>query len=142
MKLFFYFCFFLLFSATICKAQSQLSITIFGVKNSMGVVRIALFNKEDGFPLNDKKAYKLVSAKIEGTAASAVLQNIPLGKYAIVSYHDENNNNNFDVNFLGVPKEGTGTSNATEKAISKPNYYNALFVLNENSKSIFLHLFY
>lgn len=131
---------FSLLSATF--AQSNLSISVTNIKNIKGVVRIAIFNKADGFPSNDNKAFKLLSVKIDGASANIVIPNIPFGNYAVVVFHDENNNNKLDTNFIGMPKEGTGTSNANEKPTGKPSYSNALFNLTEKTKSNSIKIFY
>lgn len=123
-------------------AQTDLTLNITGIKNTKGVIRIALFNKADGFPSNDNKAYKLLSVKIDGALATIVIPNIPFGNYAVIVFHDENNNNEFDTNFLGMPKEGTGTSNANEKGKSKPKYENAIFNFSEKNKNVSVKLFY
>lgn len=132
----------LLFYSTICNAQTNLSVEIKNIKNTKGTVRIALFNNENGFPSNDKMAYKVLSAKIIGNTATFIIPNIPFGKYAIVVFHDENNNGKVDTNFFGKPTEATGTSNANEKATGKPNYNNALINITEKSKNISIKLFY
>lgn len=123
-------------------AQTDLTVNITGINNTKGVIRIALFNNEAGFPSNDKIAFKLITAKIDGATVSVVIPKISFGKYAVVVFHDENNNNKLDTNFIGMPKEGTGTSNANEKAMGKPNYSNALFNLTEKTKSISIKIFY
>lgn len=131
-----------MFNTTICNAQTSLPVEITNIKNTKGTIRVAIFNNEDGFPSNDKKAYKVFSSKIDESTASVIIPNIPFGKYAIVVFHDENNNGKVDTNFFGKPTEATGTSNANEKATGKPNYNNALINITEKSKNISIKLFY
>lgn len=123
-------------------AQSDLTLTTNGIKNTKGTVRIAIFSKADGFPSDSKKAYKTLFVKSSVGNITTTIQNLPTGKYAIVVFHDENDNNNLDTNFFGIPKEGTGTSNATEKSTGKPNYNNAVFVVTEKTKNISIKIFY
>ena len=123
-------------------AQSDLTLTINGIKNTKGTVRIAIFNKADGFPSDSKKAYKTLFVKSKVGNISTTIQSLPYGEYGIIVFHDENNNNEFDTDFLGIPKEGSGTTNAVEKGRSKPKFENAVFTFSENNKTVFIKLFY
>jgi uncharacterized protein (DUF2141 family) len=123
-------------------AQNDLTHTINGIKNTKGTVRIAIFNQADGFPSDSKKAYKTLFVKSSVGNISTTIKNLPKGKYAIVVFHDENNNNEFDTDFFGRPKEGSGTTNAIEKGRSKPKYENAEFTFSDNNKSVTIKLFY
>jgi uncharacterized protein (DUF2141 family) len=123
-------------------AQSDLTLTINGIKNTKGTVRIAIFNKADGFPSDSKKAYKTLFVKSSLGNISTTIQSLSYGKYGIVVFYDENNNNEFDTNFMGIPKEGSGATNAVEKGRSKPKYENAVFTFSENNKTVSIKLFY
>jgi uncharacterized protein (DUF2141 family) len=60
------------------------------------------------------------------------------GSYAVLVYHDENNNGKLDTNALGMPKEGVGTSN---KHQGIPSYKKCAFSLVE-STSISIEMVY
>ena len=87
-----------------------------GVKIRVNVVHVS--NEEGSvlFSLHTKKTW-LKGPGIQNTAADivdgqsfAVFENVPPGTYAIMVMHDENNNNDMDVNELGLPTEQYGTS--------------------------------
>ena len=40
-----------------------------------------------------------------------MFDNLPPGTYAVGAYHDENNNDHMDTDFLGLPSEGYALSN-------------------------------
>ena len=67
-------------------------------------------------PLDDRKVYRI--------------ENVPPGEYALMVYHDENNNERIDKNFIGIPKEPLGFSNRYEPK-GPPSYSRAAFVLGE-----------
>lgn len=58
------------------------------------------------------------------------IRNIPAGEYALLVYHDENNNDRIDKNFIGIPREPLGFSNRYEPK-GPPSYSRAAFVLEE-----------
>jgi uncharacterized protein (DUF2141 family) len=127
---------------TSVEAQGELNLTITGIENTSGTIRIALFNNENGFPTDETKAFKLVAIQITGESVNTIIKNLPYGKYAISVFHDENNNSIFDTNFIGIPKEGNGVSNGTGKSLSTPSYSDATFQFTESSTNISIRLFY
>ncbi len=64
------------------------------------------------------------------------IQNVPPGEYALLVYHDENNNGRIDRNFIGIPKEPIGYSNQYQPK-GPPNYLRASFVLREGEERHF-----
>ena len=65
---------------------------------------------------------------------------LPEGEYAISIFHDENNNNELDTNFLGIPKEGLGASNDARGHFGPPKYKDVKFYLKNGSKTITINL--
>lgn len=57
------------------------------------------------------------------------LPGIPAGDYALLVYHDENNNAQLDVNFIGIPREPIGFSNAYRPR-GAPTFRNARFTFD------------
>jgi uncharacterized protein (DUF2141 family) len=51
------------------------------------------------------------AAAINNNISTVEFENIPEGTYAIVCFHDENNNGKMDFESNGMPKENYGTSN-------------------------------
>lgn len=133
---------FVLTTITSVIAQGDLNLTVTGIENTKGTIRIALFNNESGFPTDETKAFKRVAIQITGESVNTIIKNLPYGNYAISAFHDENNNSIFDTNFIGIPKEGNGVSNGTGKSLSTPNYSDASFQFTESSTNINIRLFY
>jgi outer membrane protein len=65
------------------------------------------------------------------------LENIPPGEYVLLVHHDENNNDQIDKNFIGIPKEPLGFSNNYQPK-GPPRYVNAAFVLQEGEPRRFV----
>jgi len=84
------------------------------LRNNNGVVRIALFNSSKSYSADkfsaDKSFQKLI-APINNKEATATLENVPYGEYAIKLFHDEDNSGRFITNAFGIPKVEYGFSN-------------------------------
>ncbi len=98
-------------------------------RNSNGQVLISLYNKNDGFPTKPARAYKGVKTKITGRVAQYVFEGLPAGEYAVSVAHDENHNGQLDTSWIGIPREGVGTSNNPKGRMGPPRYREAKFNL-------------
>jgi uncharacterized protein (DUF2141 family) len=105
---------------------ADLIITVKGVRSSDGAVFVAVYDSESSFmkPPLAKAARKLDAKKGE---LKIVIPGLPAGKYAVASYHDENNNGKLDTNALGMPEEGYGFSNDARGTLGPPRFTEAAF---------------
>ena len=115
--------------AAAATAPGTLSIRMSGFRSAAGQVMITVFRGEDGFPREPTKAWKSVVAKISGNTASVDLRDVPPGEYAFSIFHDENGNNQLDTSWIGIPKEGLGTSNNAKGRMGPPKYRDAKFTM-------------
>jgi uncharacterized protein (DUF2141 family) len=106
-----------------------LSVRLSGFHSADGQVLIAVFRGEDGFPGKPDAAVKRLVAKISDGRTRAEISDLPPGEYAISVVHDENGNNTLDTNWIGMPKEGIGTSNNAKGRMGPPKYRDARFTL-------------
>lgn len=106
---------------------SQLLVHINNPPNN-GSVAFMLFDSANSFgDLRDPAI--LVKYPLDGRDQFAI-ENIPPDEYALLVYHDENNNNRIDKNFIGIPKESVGFSNGYQPK-GPPNYQRAVFTLDK-----------
>lgn len=135
---------FLLLNSVALAADSagEIKVVMTDFRIDKGNAKIALFNSKEGFPYDNKKALKLDKVKIKNEKAETVFKNISYGIYAIAVYHDENDNNKFDENWLGIPREGYGTSNNVNPAMRAPDYDEAKFELNSRNNEIHIIIKY
>src|SRR4051794_40431553 len=101
---------FLSIVTAVCWCQASVVLKIGNLKNDKGVCRACLFDNEASFIGKVVKPRQCSSAMIRGQQTEVQFDGIPPGSYAILVYHDVNNNNQLDKNFMGVPKEGYGAS--------------------------------
>lgn len=90
-------------------ATASLAVTVTGIKNGKGVIRLALCPPDAGFPDCKTKVVRTASLSISGGSASVTLTGLVPGRYAVSVFHDANSNNKLDT-FAGIPKEGYGFS--------------------------------
>lgn len=119
-----------------------LQVNIDGLRSARGTVRCFLYNSEKGFPKNQDAAFASAIGAINGGKSRCEFTNVPDGNYAVSVYHDENNNQRLDSNFLGIPKEGVGASNDAKASMGPPKYQDALVAINEGRQSLTIHIHY
>jgi uncharacterized protein (DUF2141 family) len=130
---------FLLFSKL--SFGQNISVKINDLKNDKGVCNVCLFNKSNGFPDVSKSAVSCTKVKINNKVAITTFKDLAKGNYAVVVYHDENNNDELDTNLIGMPKEGIGVSNNVMPKMSKPKFEEAKFTLTTD-KSLPINIRY
>lgn len=119
---------------------TDLTVTINGVKNSTGSVAAAIYNAEANFPRGAPLGgFRM---KASGGPVTFTFRNLPPGKYAMTSFHDENDNGKLDADPTGLPSEGYGVSNDAREALAPPQWAKASFDLTDQGKSIAISLSY
>ena len=83
----------------------------------------------------------MVRVKTSGTSRKYTFKSLPKGNYAVAIYQDENNNDNCDKNFLGVPIEPYAFSNDFRPKLSVPSFKDCSFILDK-SKTVTIKLVY
>ena len=105
----------------------ELTLIVKNIRNDKGRLAAQLLNDEE-LQIEGKHIY------IKGKVASAVFHNIPQGKYAIRIFHDENQNNKMDFNWIRIPKEGYGFSGNPKNSFRSPDIKELLFELDSDKK--------
>lgn len=105
----------------------QLSVEVTNIGTAKGTIRAALYNNASDFSnWSNPVAYKTVP--LTGTGTVRLQVPIPQsGKYALAIYHDLNNNNQLDVNALGIPKEPYAFSKTPESKWKAPTFDDVAF---------------
>ena len=112
----------------------ELEIIITNIKNP-GNVFIAIYNNPLDFNSdNDSTSritYPIKEKVLEGNFSKKII--LEEGIYAYKVFIDNNNNNKFDFNFFGFPKEQYGFSNDVIGILGPPTFKEASFNLNSNT---------
>lgn len=117
-------------------AGATVTVTISGVHDRDGYLRVNLYNRADGFPADTSKAYQKRDVLLKDLDAKTPLDpirvafiDLPPGTYAVCSLHDSNGNNKLDTNFLGIPREDWAVSNDARPRFRAPHFDEAKFTL-------------
>lgn len=105
------------------------------------------FNDESGhaiaklfFPGQNvrQRGHLEIKADIQGGKASLAFLALPPGDYAVVVFHDANDNGIIDHNLIGIPNEELGFSNAFKLSLSSglPTFNKLKFAHGESAQTI------
>jgi uncharacterized protein (DUF2141 family) len=122
-------------SALTAAGATDLTVTISGARNATGSISAGIFNSESSFP-KAPQAFASFRIKAQQGTVSFTVHNLPPGKYAVTSYHDENDNGKLDTDVTGLPTEGYGVSNDAREILGPPQFAKASFGLGDQSKTI------
>jgi uncharacterized protein (DUF2141 family) len=104
-------------------------VKVVNFKSDNGKALVALYNSEATFL---GKGYKSTKSVIDNKTCTVTFTNVPQGIYAISLFHDVNDNNKMDTNFIGIPKEDYACSNNAKGFMGEPKWKDAQFeVKNE-----------
>lgn len=111
---------------------ADLEIVVTGIRDieSPGKVFIGVFNSPDGFLKDERRYARAAIPTVNGTARLVFA--LPPGRYAMVAFHDANNNGELDTNILGVPTEGYAFSRDARGFMSAPSFDSAALELTES----------
>lgn len=126
------------------KETSTVVVNITGFRNAKGKADALIFVRPEGFPDDDSKAFDKDESAIDPKTMTAqiVFTDVPRGFAAVTVLHDENMNRKMDKNWIGVPKEGYGTSNNPKKAAHNPRWAETKFPVTHPQETITIKLIY
>lgn len=119
----------LLASGLAFAAGNTLDITVNGVRDDQGTIRAGIYDTPAAFP-KEGKAMAKTSTPAKAGSVKLQFTDLPPGKYAVILYHDENNDGQMDKRFGMIPIEGYGLSNNI-KASGKPSFDQCAFDVPE-----------
>ena len=101
-------------------------------RSSKGIVRCGLL-RESGWL---KKPVQAATARVNGGRALCVFSGIPKGTYGISAFHDENENEKLDTNFVGMPIEDYCASRNARGTFGPPSFEDAKFRYGGGTKRL------
>jgi len=119
-----------------------ISVTIEKVRSSNGTIKVELYG---GAAENKpKKGKKVAKTRVKAQQGETKLcLNAPSeGTYSIALYHDENDNNKFDRNFMGIPREGFGFSNNPPVRLGMPEQKEIRFKVEHMATNLRISIVY
>ena len=105
-----------------------LHVVIKGITENSGVVRMSLYDAEENYDAREQSC-RFAIMKVKNFKAEETFNNLKPGWYAILLFHDANNNHKFD-RVMGIPAERFGFSNNARPGITgAPGFEQAGFRL-------------
>lgn len=120
---------------------ADLIVQVDGVRNSEGLVRLALYDRAEDYPRKGK-AIITEDVPAESGNMTFIIPDLAAGSYAIALFHDEDGDNDFDQNFIGFPEEGYGFSMNAKVFLGAPRFSEAAFALGDEGETITVTLVY
>lgn len=117
--------------SNISSETKDLKLTITNIQHMEGNLVIGVYNSGGRF-LEAGQAFRTISVDVNNGTEVVVIENLPLGTYAVSMYHDKNSNGKCDRNFLGIPKEPYGFSNNFRPKFSAPTFNDCKFILSSD----------
>ncbi|SHM70319.1 DUF2141 domain-containing protein [Polaribacter sp. KT 15] len=113
-------------------AQNKtITATVVNVTSDSGKVGFALYDKSN-FRL---KPIKASASKIIDGKSVVVFKDVIAGDYAIICYHDRNDNDKMDFRSNGMPLEDYGASNNI-MSFGPPNFEDSKFTVSDKDVSL------
>jgi len=120
--------------------SGHLTVRVVGFKHDRGQFIINIFSAELGFPSDRQKAIRSIAGEISNQLAVLEFSDLPPDTYAISALHDENGNGKVDTNFIGIPKEPSGTSRDAKGHFGPPKFRDATFALGNEDMTVIISL--
>ena len=113
-------------------------IDIKGIRSDSGAIMIGVYDTEAGFLsaikrsgeaglLNDPLRVAGLALRARPGERSVILPQLPPGRYAIIAFHDANDDGKLNESPWGVPTEGYGFSNGATAFLTAPTFDAAAF---------------
>lgn len=115
--------------------KGTIIINFVGLKSDKGNVKVALANSKLNYK-DHKNPFIGLSVDVNNYKAYAIIEDVPLGSYAVKAFHDEDSNDDLNTNFLGIPVEDYGFSNNARGVFGPPSWEAAKFELNGDTLRI------
>lgn len=128
----------LLFAVSVGFTFSQtanLTIKINGIQNAKGTMNFAVYDNAENYD-NSKDYFVGESIKVEALEFEYIFHDLPYGNYAISLFHDEDENDELNTNWIGMPKELFGFSNDAKAKMGPPDFIDASFEIRDNMEII------
>lgn len=102
-------------------SAATVEVRVSGVAGNKGKINVAVCDKERFL----KQCSHSGSAPAKAGETVVTLKDVPPGAWAVLAYQDENENNELDRNFVGIPSENYGFSRDARGKFGPPGFEDA-----------------
>ncbi len=122
--------------------SADVTFVIKNLRNNKGTVLVSIYDDASQWNDDGKWIAECKNEKPIANNQTRAVCSLKPGTYAAAPFHDENNNGEFDTNFLGIPKEGYGFSNDAKGGSGWPLYNDATFTVGSEDMELVIHMAY
>jgi uncharacterized protein (DUF2141 family) len=131
----------LLAASGLAQAQeAKLVVDLHNIRDAKGHLRASLYSEAETFRKEDR-ALKIVSIPAVRGNAQVFFTGLPPGRYAIMAYHDENDDEQLNLRFGMFPTEGYGLSN-NPTVRGPPKFADSAFEVSSPQTSVSIEINY
>lgn len=110
--------------------DTTLQLVVEGVQRSQGHIIVGVFACEASYDEGENpKMHAMLPAQPRQGKVEYTFRGLPAGSYAIKLFHDINDNQKLDSNWLGIPREPFGFSNNPRIRFGPPDFDTARFTV-------------
>jgi uncharacterized protein (DUF2141 family) len=124
----------LLALALVTAHAAPLTITVDGIHNGKGDIRLSVYASPKEWPDDSTPDHDQVKPAKAGSVRFTF--DLPPGTYAVNGFHDEVGDGKFKTSLIGLPEEGYLFSNNVRPALSAPSFQSASFKLPPEGAAI------
>lgn len=117
--------------------KAALIVKVQNIANDKGSIRLHLYDSKEDYLKNSCKS---IVKPAKAGETEVVFENLPMKAYALVGYHDENENDEVDTYFSSLPKERYGFSNHARSLFGPPAYESSKFKLDKHQMVVSINL--
>lgn len=119
-------------------AAADVTVRVVGVHSAKGHIRAALCTAPN---FTEEGCEYGVVEPASGGLTILRFHDVKPGQYAAQLFHDENDNEEFDTNFIGIPREGFGFSRDAP-VLGRPHFRDAVIDVPESGADIMVRIRY
>ena len=124
-------------------AAADLAVEVQGVRSGAGHLFVAVQTPDAAskFPYAEEVFAGTHQQAHEGTMRF-VFHDLPVGRYAVSAFHDENGNGELDIRAAGIPMEGYGFANNPPSQFGPPSFEEAAVTISGAPTKVVMNLTY
>lgn len=123
-------------------SKPKVNVVIEGVRSDRGELVVELYPNDPDRFLAHLGRVERVRRKSQNPVTNACIVAPAAGSYALVLYHDENNDELFNRSRIGLPSEGFGFSNNVRPLLRAPSLKSVLFTVPEGETTVRVRMRY
>lgn len=120
---------------------ANVTVTVDQVHSAEGKVYVTLWGSPETW-LDDQKSLQNIGVPAAVGQVAVTFRDVAPGRYAVVTFHDENDNGEMDFNFLGLPTEGYAFSRDVRPFLSAPSFDSCAFTVGIDDVALTIHMVY